>query len=312
MLSGSPLRTVLPSVSSDVSFFPGPIGQGRVMQVRSLLGPHGLEAGYQTSVHPLRTRCTGSSTQSLRLRILGLSKRVIHRNGLRPLSSTARCFWCSCWCPNNQQRPAGFTFLWSVTIKGMSIPSWTMRPGKCQMQLSWWNWSIRSTKLGICLLPLIRREMTISGLMNWHNPKGFSPALKVDIAPLFSKFALIPKLLESSDSASWFDTGTHPWPPGARWVFWFQTCWAPSAAALGAVFGQRSGSDLPYPCAMWSGWLQRITTPHRGLIWLWSLDHSVTHKLILESELWHHATTGKSMLLLYRFHFLDVCRHKTL
>ena len=35
----------------------------------------------------------------------------------------------------------------------------------------------------------------------------------------------------------------------------------------------------------------------------------MTHKLILESELWHHATTGKSMLLLYRFHFLDVCRH---
>ena len=35
----------------------------------------------------------------------------------------------------------------------------------------------------------------------------------------------------------------------------------------------------------------------------------MTHKLILESELWHHATTGKSKLLLYRFHFLDVCRH---
>ena len=42
------------------------------------------------------------------------------------------------------------------------------------------------------------------------NPKGFSPALKVDIAPLLSKFALIPKLLESSDSESWFDTGAHP------------------------------------------------------------------------------------------------------
>ena len=42
------------------------------------------------------------------------------------------------------------------------------------------------------------------------NPRGFSPALKVDITPLFSKFALIPKLLESSDSESWFDTGTHP------------------------------------------------------------------------------------------------------
>ena len=42
------------------------------------------------------------------------------------------------------------------------------------------------------------------------NPTGFSPALKVDITHLFSKFALIPKLLESSDSESWFDTGTHP------------------------------------------------------------------------------------------------------
>ena len=42
------------------------------------------------------------------------------------------------------------------------------------------------------------------------SPKGFSPALKVDIVPLFSKFALIPKLLESSDSESWFDTRTHP------------------------------------------------------------------------------------------------------
>ena len=42
------------------------------------------------------------------------------------------------------------------------------------------------------------------------SPKGFSPALKVDIVPLFSKFALIPKLLESSDSESWFDTRAHP------------------------------------------------------------------------------------------------------
>ena len=42
------------------------------------------------------------------------------------------------------------------------------------------------------------------------NPRGFSPALKVDITALFSKFALIPKLLESSDPESWFDTGTHP------------------------------------------------------------------------------------------------------
>ena len=40
---------------------------------------------------------------------------------LNTFSSTARCFWCSCWCPNNQQRLAGFTFLWSAIIKGMSI-----------------------------------------------------------------------------------------------------------------------------------------------------------------------------------------------
>ena len=42
------------------------------------------------------------------------------------------------------------------------------------------------------------------------NPKGFCPSLKVDIAQLFSKLALIPKLLESSDAETWFDTGTHP------------------------------------------------------------------------------------------------------
>ena len=67
------------------------------------------------------------------------------------------------------------------------------------------------------------------------NPLGFSPALKVDISHLFAKFTLIPKLLESGDSDTWFNTGTHPWPPGARWVFWFQTEEATFAAAFGAV-----------------------------------------------------------------------------
>ena len=43
---------------------------------------------------------------------------------------------------------------------------------------------------------------------------------------------------------------------------------ATSAAALGAVFGQRSGNDIPYSCAKRLGWLQRITTPHRGFLWL--------------------------------------------
>ncbi len=42
------------------------------------------------------------------------------------------------------------------------------------------------------------------------NPRGFCPSLKVDITHLFSKLALIPKLLESLDTKSWFDTGTHP------------------------------------------------------------------------------------------------------
>ena len=42
------------------------------------------------------------------------------------------------------------------------------------------------------------------------NPSGFCPSLKVDIAPLFSRLVLIPKLLESSDTSTWFDTGTHP------------------------------------------------------------------------------------------------------
>ena len=42
------------------------------------------------------------------------------------------------------------------------------------------------------------------------NPLGFSSALQVDISHLFAKFALIPKLLESGDSESWFNTGTHP------------------------------------------------------------------------------------------------------
>ena len=42
------------------------------------------------------------------------------------------------------------------------------------------------------------------------NPLGFSPALKVDISHLFAKFMLIPKLLESGDSDTWFNMGTHP------------------------------------------------------------------------------------------------------
>ena len=42
------------------------------------------------------------------------------------------------------------------------------------------------------------------------NPLGFSPALNLDISHLFAKFLLIPKLLESGDSDTWFNTGTHP------------------------------------------------------------------------------------------------------
>ena len=42
------------------------------------------------------------------------------------------------------------------------------------------------------------------------DPSGFSPTLKVDISSIFSRFVLIPKLLESSDPSLWIDTGTHP------------------------------------------------------------------------------------------------------
>ena len=59
--------------------------------------------------------------------------------------------------------------------------------------------------------------------------------------------------------------------------------------------------DLGHPSVVWSGalcpsalgWLQRITTPHGVVFWLWSLDLNHTQK-VLESELWHHATTGKA------------------
>ena len=37
------------------------------------------------------------------------------------------------------------------------------------------------------------------------NPKGFDPALRVDLTPYFQKLALIPKILEAGDTALWQD-----------------------------------------------------------------------------------------------------------
>ena len=70
------------------------------------------------------------------------------------------------------------------------------------------------------------------------NPKGFDPALRVDLTPYFHKLALIPKILEAGDTALWQDNmDTHLWPfwgrvgPGSR------TRWPLPAAADGAVMG---------------------------------------------------------------------------
>ena len=78
----------------------------------------------------------------------------------------------------------------------------------------------------------------------------------------------------------------------------------PLALSLGSVLGVLS--HTPVRC----GWVGYRGSPlHTGVCFDCDLWIILSHKLILESELWHHATTGKSMLLLYRFHFLDVCRH---
>ena len=37
------------------------------------------------------------------------------------------------------------------------------------------------------------------------NPKGFDPALRVDLTPYFHRLALIPKILEAGDTALWQD-----------------------------------------------------------------------------------------------------------
>ena len=51
------------------------------------------------------------------------------------------------------------------------------------------------------------------------NPKGFDPALRVDLTPYFHKLALIPKILEAGDTALWQDNmDTHLWPFGEGWV----------------------------------------------------------------------------------------------
>ena len=42
------------------------------------------------------------------------------------------------------------------------------------------------------------------------SPVGFCPSLKVDLSPVFPRFVLIPKLLESQDKAILADTETHP------------------------------------------------------------------------------------------------------
>ena len=62
------------------------------------------------------------------------------------------------------------------------------------------------------------------------------------------------------------------------------------------------------PCATWWGWLQRITTPHGGchLIVIFGFESHTEGSGIRTLAPRYHR---KSMLLLIRFHFLDVCRH---
>ena len=181
-------------------------------RVRSLSGPHGLEAGSQTSRHPLRIRCTGSSTNSLRLRILGLSKKgdpqkriaAIELYGtlflvllLMSKQPTAACRLHIPLISDNQGNV--YSILNNATRK--------MPNAVILMELVY-----QIYQAGHMLAPTHskRDDNQWADELTHPSPKGFSPALKVDIVPLFSKFALIPKLLESSDSESWFDTRAHP------------------------------------------------------------------------------------------------------
>ena len=96
-----------------------------------------------------------------------------------------------------------------------------------------------------------------------------------------------------------------------------------SGCKVGVLIPELLGTlcGCPRRC-LWAVFWELIPIPLCDVAGLVTEDHHSTqgfdlivifgsfcHKLILESELWHHATTGKSLLLLYRFHFLDVCRH---
>ena len=61
------------------------------------------------------------------------------------------------------------------------------------------------------------------------DPRGFDPALRVDLTPYFHKLALIPKILEAGDTALWQDNmDTHLWPFLGKGGSWIQNTLSPS------------------------------------------------------------------------------------
>ena len=162
--------------------------------------------GYQTSVHPLRTRCTGSSTKSLRSLTGDPQKRIaaLELYGtlflvllLMEKQPTAACRLHIPLISDNQGNV--YSILNNATRK--------MPNAVILMELVY-----QIYQAGHMLAPTHskRDDNKWADELTHPNPRGFRPSLKVDITHLFSKFALIPKLLESSDSESWFDTRTHP------------------------------------------------------------------------------------------------------
>ena len=55
-----------------------------------------------------------------------------------------------------------------------------------------------------------RNEKQWADELTHPSPLGCCPSVKVEMMPLFSRLVLIPTLLGSRDSRSWFDTDTDP------------------------------------------------------------------------------------------------------
>ena len=235
---------------------------------------------------------------------------VTLRSALLLLSSTALCSWFSSWWKGNHRLHAASTFLWLVTIKGTSTPSWTMLLEKCPIRLSWWSWSTRFIKRGTCWLLHIPREMKTSGQMSW-------------------------RILILWDSVL-------PW----RWTFptcllsscWFPNYWNQGTLIPGSIWGpthdlrvQGGCSDsrprgnlcgclwrclraacwnvFPFTPVRRGGVGYRGSPLHTG-VFFWSVifgleSHTEGSGIRTLAPRYHR----KSMLLLFTFHFLDVCRH---